>query len=1063
MNNKVELHPVFTLRTPFFPISHFNNIPNHADTTFIFEVLMQDTYFMEALFLASPTLYEEAVRLRKDKGTVEKKGSKIVLSVLKYYIRMCTRCTPFGLFSGCSTGKITAHATGLEFLHSSMLRRHSRLDMDYLNNVALYLSREPIIQQYARYYPNTSLYRVGNVYRYVECKYPGGRKTYHLVSVDYSAYIDLVLQTATSGALKATLAAVVCSEEISEADANEFIDDLIASQILVSEIEPALTSSMEGEEQIIQSLANLTHRINDEVHQQWLDMFSNNLQLLSGQVKSLDHQASRCFPQNYYDIEATLKKIGIDFNRSFSIQTDLVRQLTPSSGLDADTAKDLQEAVTLLSRISLPQEDKELKDFIQAFKDRYEDMEVPLVHALDTETGIGYLQLGDKCLVTDVSWLLEELRFKPRENDQRSVDWNVSLHNFLFTKILNAHKGRQQEIILTEEELQSFPARVNKINPSFTMFVSMIPPGPTIGSEYAGYYVIPGMGGSSAANMIARFGFNEEIAANIREITKQENSLFPDAILAEIVHLPQARVGNVIFRPDNLRPYEIPYLGRSGMNEDCQLPLTDLMLSVRGDRLILRSVKLNREIIPRLTNSHNFQYDSLPIYHLLCDLQNQYFEKAFYLDVGFLLGLFRYVPRIRYKQIIFPAQWRLQRPDYISLVDGDAGDFQKNLQLLREKYQLPRYLTIVEGDNELLIDLENHWGQRLLVDELKSLDNVALKEFLFADKIQSAGNDPEQVENYSNQFLFSCFVENKSDILPVQEAATLTSRRSFHIDDEWIYFKIYLGAKTSDRFLVELYETITGLQETGLVEKWFFIRYVDADYHIRLRLRSGKQENNAQIISLIKEAMREDIDTGQVWKLQLDTYTRELERYGHDRIETAEAIFFYDSTACIQFISQLDDSIEGETIRILLAIKGMDEYLNNAGMNITEKHRWVEHHRQYFEQEFNADKNSKVTMGKIFRKLKKPIEMILEEQYPIDEDIAQLSRLVTQRTAQVLQHGPLIQDPNNNKDHTFLSGIIHMSINRIFRTRQRLYEYLLYDHLEVYYKSVVARKKILSK
>lgn len=79
--------PDFVFRTPLFPLD-----APAEDTTLSPE-------FREALYLASPELYEGCVS--KDR----KKQTKFERSVLKYRHRAMTRCTPFGLFAGCKDGK----------------------------------------------------------------------------------------------------------------------------------------------------------------------------------------------------------------------------------------------------------------------------------------------------------------------------------------------------------------------------------------------------------------------------------------------------------------------------------------------------------------------------------------------------------------------------------------------------------------------------------------------------------------------------------------------------------------------------------------------------------------------------------------------------------------------------------------------------------------------------------------------------------------------------------------------------------------------------------------------
>ena len=55
---------------------------------------------------------------------------------------------------------------------------------------------------------------------------------------------------------------------------------------------------------------------------------------------------------------------------------------------------------------------------------------------------------------------------------------------------------------------------------------------------------------------------------------RAEEALQPDAVFAEVVHLPEnGRTGNVILRPA-LRAYEIPYLGQSGVPAERQIPVT---------------------------------------------------------------------------------------------------------------------------------------------------------------------------------------------------------------------------------------------------------------------------------------------------------------------------------------------------------------------------------------------------------------------------------------------------------------------------------------------------------
>src|SRR5690606_17789509 len=82
------------------------------------------------------------------------------------------------------------------------------------------------------------------------------------------------------------------------------------------------------------------------------------------------------------------------------------------------------------------------------------------------------------------------------------------------------------------------------------------------------HIIIKGFLGTSATSLIGRFcNENEEIHQFAKKVVELENGLNPTKVLAEIIHLPESRHGNVLIRP-SFREYEIPYLGKSTKDVD---------------------------------------------------------------------------------------------------------------------------------------------------------------------------------------------------------------------------------------------------------------------------------------------------------------------------------------------------------------------------------------------------------------------------------------------------------------------------------------------------------------
>ena len=238
--------------------------------------------------------------------------------------------------------------------------------------------------------------------------------------------------------------------------------------------------------------------------------------------------------------------------------------------------------------------------------------------------------------------------------------------------------------------------------------------------------------GSSGANLLARFSHtNFEIEQLVKDITLKEQEILPDVIFAEIAHLPDSRVGNILSRP-HIRDYEILYLANSDLAENRVIRMSDLFLSIKNGQICMRSKRLNKEIIPRLTNAHNFNNKPMPVYKFLCDMQIQNGRGGLFFSWGNIENLFDFRPRVRYNNIVLSlASWTIGISDIKYLFSVKEDILIKEVAIWREKQNIPKYVLLEDGDNKLFVDFEKTISIQTFFSVIKKRNSFRLSEFLF--------------------------------------------------------------------------------------------------------------------------------------------------------------------------------------------------------------------------------------------------------------------------------------------------------------------------------------------
>ncbi len=275
-------------------------------------------------------------------------------------------------------------------------------------------------------------------------------------------------------------------------------------------------------------------------------------------------------------------------------------------------------------------------------------------------------------------------------------------------------------------------------------------------------------------------------------------------------------------------------------------------------------------------------------------------------------------------------------------------------------------------------------------------------------------------------------------------------KRSFCLGSEWLYYKLYTGAKTADIVLGEkLAPVIADLEANNIIEQWFYIRYNDPDNHLRIRFKCDTHTKTGFVISALYPILDELLENDVVWKVQTDTYQRELERYGEATMLESETIFCVDSKMILDYIS-LKPYFENEETQLHFSFLAIDQFLTAFELDSAAKLQLMDGLQQAFKNEFNADKNLRKQFDKHYRSLQHDIELFISSNAKNDFEAIYL--LIEEKQEKIVTLAPSIKKKLEIELNSFLASHIHMMVNRQFTSKQRYYECLIYDHLYRYYK-----------
>ncbi|UFH55061.1 lantibiotic dehydratase [Spirosoma sp. KNUC1025] len=1002
----------YVLRRPLLAIDAYFAVQQQLAQGHTLVDVMRDVYqnplCQEGIYYASPGLYAELTHWLAGSSPTE----KLLSTLYKYFIRMATRSTPFGLFAGVSVGKWGTE-TRLT-IDRERIQRNVRLDTNYVSQLTGAVDAHPLVRMQLSYSVNATLWPIADTVRFIGYSEQEGQRSYYQNEIHQDAYLSLILKKAQHGQSFQELVELLTNADITPDAATGYIHSLIDNQVLVSELGVNLTGS-DPLERLLSQLRAL----------QDVDFLSAPMARIQAWLQAETIPA-------YGQIDARLREL-IATKESNVVQCDT---LFPNDQLVLSEAirSGLVSQLTALTKLNRPAGNALLDTFKRRFFARYENQAVPLLLALDPDVGIGYADNHE----LPASWL-DRLPWGQSGGASNALSVSADAVLRLYAE---AARNQQRVVNLTSDDLDALASH----HPASALPASAYVLGSFLNETDAKepLFVLKAMGGPSAANLLGRFAHTtSDLTEALQETLRHEQAAYPDAVLAELVHLPESRTGNVLRRPV-LRSYEIPVLTSSTVLEPNQLPLNDLLVSVpHGQQVVLWSKKLQQRVIPRLSTAHHVQASGLAHYRFLYDIQHQADNLRVAWDWG-LLKTMPFLPRVQYENVILHrSRWYFTQTDIWSDQRFEAGWLD-----LKHRYNIPRFVVLAEADNELVLDTDHPASLAILQQAFKKEGQITLFEWL-EETIRPLTRSADG-QRWCHEFVIPLTTFRHPPVRPSTYSvhtvsASSSAARQFPPGSEWCYVKIYAGAAVLDELLTEkITALLNHLNEKRLFKSWFFIRYADPEKHLRLRFRAERGQETALLGGIGGWANTLMATDKRIHRVQFDTYVPEIERFGPYAIEACENWFSNDSQSVLDILATPTDS-QPEWERLRIGCLAVHRLLIAWQFDHPTQLMVVENWRNAFLQEFQADKNFQARLNELFREYKPYLTRPRAEAEP------QLINLLTDYQQQAERFfNELSQIPPSLRiisTADLLPHISHLFINRLFADSQRKHELTVYSFL----------------
>lgn len=671
-----------------------------------------------------------------------------------------------------------------------------------------------------------------------------------------------------------------------------------------------------------------------------------------------------------------------------------------SGKLSKTVLKHLPSCINTLLSLNLSQVNQGLNKFAKDFQKRYEGQEVPLLRILDPELGIGYGQFTSAVHTYN---LAQELSSHSGKRGPTMLPW-IAFSTALLKAIL-----KDKPAVLQLKDLMKTKIQEAELKPANSFSI--------LARCADDLLLLDTVGGCTANSLSGRFTLaSETLTRHCKSIAAAESDANPEIIFFDLAYMAEGRVDN-INRRKQIYEHELPILNYSCSEQ--LIALQDILVTVKGEEVILFSKKYGKRLIPRLASAYNYTRSDLSVYRFLCDLQHQGIQSQLLFDVQELLPGLDYYPRIQYENLVLSAaKWRIKG---VELKGKDTSE-------LLDQLGVCRYFSVGEGDQTLCFDRTKYQDISFLKQYANQYDDFVITEVVVSDS-QLFMDDNKKF--YFTQILLA--IGHQEQLYPgyISNGAVDESEIETIImpGKDWLSYEVYCHPDRCGFLLSTRISTFIAEHATAF-KTWFFIRYNDPSPHLRLRFQLKDQQTGYFYMTRLMDLFSADLKEGLIKDVQLKTYYRETVRYGAQQMVKTEQHFGKDSGYALEVIAHhMDDfSIYANCIGLMKGALGLLFLEKKAVLT------FIKGIQRSFEKEHELTSDDFKMVNREWLNFKVLVQ---------SNDLAMALRL------QELQHSFLdtLRATAAEQRPSLFCSLFHMHINRLFSEQQRAHELIIYSFL----------------